>query len=215
MTQEPAIVKGERGQNRRTQSERRAQTRAALIAAGRILFTEHGFAGAGREEIVEHAGLTRGALYHHFSSKEDLFAAVYEEVERDVCTAVVAAAATSGDPVEELRIGARAFLDAAAAPEVRRIMLLDGPAVLSPEVQHEIAQRYGLGLVREVLRAADAAGRLVVGPVDLLAPVLLAALHEAAESIADGADPVGMRAVVESLVNAITTTPTTTPTGTR
>jgi AcrR family transcriptional regulator len=208
MTQEPAIVKGERGQNRRTQSERRAQTRAALIAAGRILFTEHGFAGAGREEIVEHAGLTRGALYHHFSSKEDLFAAVYEEVERDVCTAVVAAAATSGDPVEELRIGARAFLDAAAAPEVRRIMLLDGPAVLSPEVQHEIAQRYGLGLVREVLRAADAAGRLVVGPVDLLAPVLLAALHEAAESIADGADPVGMRAVVESLVNAITTTPT-------
>jgi AcrR family transcriptional regulator len=206
MTQERAIVKGESGHSRRTQSERRAHTRAALIAAGRTLFSERGFAGAGREDIVEHAGLTRGALYHHFASKEDLFAAVYEEVERDLCDAVIVAAAGSSDPVEGLRLGAFAFLDAAATPDVRRIVLLDGPAVLSPEVQHEIAQRYGLGLVREALRAADAAGRLVVGPVDLLAPVLLAALHEAATSIADGEDADGMRAVVESLLQAITTT---------
>jgi AcrR family transcriptional regulator len=205
MTQERAIVKGESGHNRRTQSERRAHTRAALIAAGRSLFSERGFAGAGREDIVEHAGLTRGALYHHFASKEDLFAAVYEEVERDLCDAVIVAAAGSRDPVEGLRLGAFAFLDAAATPDVRRIVLLDGPAVLSPEVQHEIAQRYGLGLVREALRAADVAGRLVVGPVDLLAPVLLAALHEAATSIADGQDADGMRAVVESLLKAITT----------
>lgn len=211
MTQERTIVKGDAGHSRktdhsrRTQAERRAQTRAALIAAGRTLFTEQGFAGAGREEIVERAGLTRGALYHHFASKEDLFAAVYEEIERDLCEAVVVAAAGSSDPVEGLRRGAFAFLDAAATPEVRRVVLLDGPAVLPPEVQHEIAQRYGLGLVREALRAADAAGRLVVGPVDLLAPVLLAALHEAATSIADGQDSAGMRQVVESLLNAITT----------
>ena len=204
MTQEAAIVKGDAGHTRRTQSERRAHTRAALIDAGRILFTERGFAGAGREDIVEHAGLTRGALYHHFASKEDLFAAVYEEVERDLCEAVIVAASGSTDPVEGLRLGAFAFLDAAANPDVRRIVLLDGPAVLAPDVQHEIAQRYGLGLVREALRAADTAGRLVVGPVDLLAPVLLAALHEAATSIADGEDPDGMRAVVESLLTAIT-----------
>src|SRR5205085_8810469 len=95
------------------------------------------------------------------------------------------------DPVEGLRLGAFAFLDAAATPEVRRIVLLDGPAVLPAEVRHEIAQRYGLGLVREALRAADNVGRLAVGPVDLLAPVLLAALHEAATSVADGADAVG------------------------
>lgn len=205
MTQERTIVKGDAGHGRRTQSERRAQTRAALIAAGRLLFTERGFAGAGREEIVERAGLTRGALYHHFASKDDLFAAVYEEIERDLCNAVIAAAAGSDDPVDGLRLGAFAFLDAAATPEVRRVVLLDGPAVLPPDVQHEIAQRYGLGLVREALRAADAAGRLVVGPVDLLAPVLLAALHEAATSIADGADADGMREVVESLLKAITT----------
>jgi AcrR family transcriptional regulator len=210
MTQERTIVKGDAGHirrtdsGRRTQAERRAQTRAALIAAGRTLFTEHGFAGAGREEIVERAGLTRGALYHHFASKEELFAAVYEEVERDLTEAVVVAAMGTSDAVEGLRLGAFAFLDAAATPEVRRIVLLDGPAVLSPEVQHEIAQRYGLGLVLEALRGADAAGRLVVGPVDLLAPVLLAALHEAATEIADGADPDGMRQVVESLLEAIT-----------
>ena len=204
MTQERTIVKGEAGHSRRTQAERRAQTRAALIAAGRTLFTERGFAGAGREEIVERAGLTRGALYHHFASKDDLFAAVYEEVERDLCDAVIAAAAGSDDPVDGLRLGAFAFLDAAAMPDVRRIVLLDGPAVLPVDVLHEIAQRYGLGLVREALRAADAAGRLVVGPVDLLAPVLLAALHEAATSIADGEDPDGMRQVVEGLLKAIT-----------
>jgi AcrR family transcriptional regulator len=204
MIQEATIVKGEAGPNRRTQSERRAHTRAALMAAGRILFTERGFAGAGREEIVERAGLTRGALYHHFASKEDLFGAVYEAVERELTEAVVVAAAAATDPVEGLRLGAFAFLDAAATPEVRRIVLLDGPAVLPPEVRHEIAQRYGLGLVRGALRAADAAGRLAVGPVDLLAPVLLAALHEAATSIADGQDAEGMRAIVESLLTAIT-----------
>jgi AcrR family transcriptional regulator len=210
MTQEATIVKGDAGHNRRTQSERRAHTRGALIAAGRALFTERGFAGAGREEIVERAGLTRGALYHHFASKDDLFAVVYEEVERELTEAVVVAAAASADPVDGLRLGAFAFLDAAATPEVRRIVLIDGPAVLPAEVRHDIAQRYGLGLVREALRAADGVGRLAVGPVDLLAPVLLAALHEAATSIADGADPDGMRAVVESLLTAITTNPSST-----
>src|SRR5436190_10759703 len=139
MTQEQTIVKGDAGHNRRTdhsrrtQAERRAQTRAALIAAGRTLFTERGFAGAGREEIVERAGLTRGALYHHFASKEDLFAAVYEEVERDLTEAVIVAAAATDDPIESLRLGAFAFLDAAATPDVRRIVLLHGPAVLSPD----------------------------------------------------------------------------------
>ena len=204
MTQERTIVKGEGATERRTQSERRAHTRAALLTAGRALFTERGFAGAGREEIVERAGLTRGALYHHFASKEDLFAAVYEEVERELTEAVVAAAAATTDPVEGLRLGAFAFLDAAATPEVRRIVLLDGPAVLPAEVRHDIAQRYGLGLVREALRAADAAGRLAVGPVDLLAPVLLAALHEAATSVADGMRVHDMRTVVDGLVTAIT-----------
>jgi AcrR family transcriptional regulator len=173
--------------------------------AARALFAERGFAAAGREEIVDRAGVTRGALYHHFASKEELFRAVYEEVEAELCDATVAAAGTTRDPVEQLRLGALSFLDAAATPEVRRIVLLDAPAVFAPEVRRALAEQYGLGLVRAALEAADQAGRLRVGPVDALAPVVLAALHEAATSIADGADPASVRSVVEGMIASITT----------
>jgi AcrR family transcriptional regulator len=155
---------------------------------------------------VERAGVTRGALYHHFSSKQDLFAAVYEAVERDLCETVLiaAAGAATDDPVEQLRAGALAFLDAAATPEVRRILLIDAPAVLPVEVRRQFAERYGLGIVRTALRAVDAAGRLAVAPVDQLAPVVLAALHEAAMSIADGDDPQQMRVVVNGVIDRLT-----------
>jgi AcrR family transcriptional regulator len=189
----------------RTQAERRATTRSALVSAARELFAARGYAGAGREEIVERAGVTRGAMYHHFASKEDLFRAVYEAVEAELCTALAEAAMASADPVEQLRLGAKAFLDAAGNPEVRRIVLLDAPAVLPLDVQRELAERYGLGLVREALHHADAAGRLRVGPVDVLAPVLLAALHEAATSAAGGADVTDLHEVVDGLIAAITT----------
>jgi AcrR family transcriptional regulator len=189
----------------RTQAERRAQTRGALIAAARALFAERGFAAAGREDIVERAGVTRGAMYHHFASKDDLFQAVYEEVESELCTAIAIAAGKGDDPVDQLRRGAISFLDAAGTPDVRRIVLLDAPAVLPIDVQRTLAERYGLGMVREALHAAERAGRLAVGPVDALAPVLLAALHEAATSIADGADAADMRAVVDGVLDAITT----------
>ncbi|MGH9026141.1 MAG: TetR/AcrR family transcriptional regulator [Acidimicrobiia bacterium] len=198
-----AAVKRDTGHSR-TQAERRAETRAALIAAGRALFAERGFAAAGREDIVERAGLTRGALYHHFSSKEDLFEAVYEEVEGELCEAIAVAAMAAADPVEQLRLGALSFLDAAATPEVRRIVLLDAPAVLPVEVRRALAERYGLGMVREALRGAERGGRLPLGPVDELALVVMAALHEAATSIADGADATSMRAVVEGLLATIT-----------
>lgn len=145
-------------------------------------------------------------MYHHFASKEALFRGVYEDVERELCDAVAIHAMQSSDPVEQLRLGALAFLDAAATPDVRRIVLLDAPAVLPVELRRSLAEQYGLGLVRETLRAADAAHRLLVGPVDALAPVLLAALHEAATAIADGADAGALRRVVEELIARVTTT---------
>jgi len=204
MTWEAPIVKGDAG-HARTQAERREQTRSALLAAARELFAARGFAAAGREDIVERAGVTRGALYHHFASKEDLFRAVYEQVEDELTAATMTAAVTSHDPVEQLRRGADAFLDAASTPEVRRIVLLDAPAVLPVDVRREMSERHGLGQVRAVLSAIDDAGRLRTGPVPLLAPVVLAALHEAATLVADGADPGSVRAVVDGLVDAITT----------
>ena len=188
----------------RTQAQRRERTRGALIDAGRALFAERGYAGAGREEIVERAGVTRGAMYHHFNSKEALFQAVYEVVEAELCDAIAKSAMASSDPIEQLRLGARAFLDAAATGEVRRIVLLDAPAVLPVDVRRRLSEQYGLGLVREALRHADAAARLNVGPVDALALVVMAVLHEAATAIADGDDPAAMHSVIDGMITAIT-----------
>src|SRR5262245_28491534 len=117
---------------RRTQAERAAETREALIAAARPLFAQHGFADVSLETIVRAAGLTRGALYHHFPDKTELFAATFEQVEAEVATRMgeAIAAANQTDPIEVMRLGATFWLDACADPEIRRIVLVDAPAVL-------------------------------------------------------------------------------------
>ena len=199
-------VKGDGGHpraDRRTQGERRATTRAALLAAGRALFAAKGYAGAGREEIVERAGVTRGAMYHHFASKEDLFRAVYEEVEVEVLEQVARAAMVTTDPLEQLRLGSRAYLDVAARSDVRRICLLDAPSVLSTEYRRAFSERHGLGLVRESLAAAMAAGQIAEQPLDALAHLLLAAILEAATLVAEGADRAEVDAVVDSLLDRL------------
>jgi AcrR family transcriptional regulator len=194
---EVSAVNGEAGHTRRTQAERRASTRAALVAAARELFTERGFAGAGREDIVQRAGVTRGAMYHHFTSKEALFREVYEQIEGELSDQIATAALAAAGPVEALRAGVLAFLDAAVQPDVRRICLLDAPSVLPVELRRELAEKYGLGLVRESLRELMDAGVIAKQPLEPLAHVLLAALHEAAVLVADGHD----RAEVDTVVD--------------
>lgn len=201
---EPVVKRGSEVVTRRTQSERRAATRGALVAAARALFADRGFAGVSREEIVERAGVTRGAMYHYFNSKEDLFRAVYEEVERDLCEAIATTAMAADDPVEQLRLGSVAFLRSAGTGEVRRIAVLDSPAVLDAATRQAIGEQYGLGLVREALAAVDAVGRLAAGPVDQLAPILMAVLHEAATQIADGADETTTIALIDTLIDRVT-----------
>src|SRR4051795_11596117 len=110
-----------------TQSERTEVTRGALIAAARKLFGERGFAAVGTEEVVAAAGVTRGALYHHFRDKRDLFRAVYEASETEMMRRTVAALANVEDPWEELVAGIPACLDACADPALRRISLVDAP----------------------------------------------------------------------------------------
>ena len=188
---------------RRTQAERRAATRAALLAAARELFATKGFAGAGREEIVERAGVTRGAMYHHFSSKEDLFRAVYEEVETEVMSHVADASMVTTDPKESLRLGARAWLEYAAEPAVARICLIDAPAVLDPQVRRELSERYGVGMVRAVLQECMDAGQVTVRPVDPLARIVLAALLEAATLVGEGSDRAEVATIVEAMLDAL------------
>jgi AcrR family transcriptional regulator len=170
------------------------------VRAGRELFAAKGFAGAGREEIVERAGVTRGAMYHHFTSKEALFQAVFEAVEDELTAEVARAALGATDPMEQLRLGALAFLDAASRPEVRRIVLLDAPSVLPTEIRRALSERHGLGLVRESLRTLMATGAIDQQPVDPLAHLLLAALHEAATLVADGAEAAEVSQTVERLL---------------
>lgn len=192
-------VKGDGG-HRRTQQERRDTTRAALRAAARELFATKGFAAAGREEIVERAGVTRGALYHHYASKEELFAAVYEEVEAEAMGRVAEASMAGTDPLDRLRRGAAAYLGIAAEPTFTRICLVDAPAVLAPEVRREVSERHVVGLVQAALEECMDGGQIERQPVAPLARVLLAALMEAATMIAQGVEPRDVAAVVERLL---------------
>jgi AcrR family transcriptional regulator len=160
-------------------------TREALLTVARELFAERGYAQVSTEEIVRAAGVTRGALYHHFSDKADLFAAVYEDVEGDLMERIAASAgAAAADPLGLLRAGASAFLDACEDPAVQQIALLDAPAVLGWERWREIGMRYAFGLVRGGLQEAMDAGQIARQPVDALAHLLLGAIDEGAMLIA-------------------------------
>jgi AcrR family transcriptional regulator len=195
---------------RRTQADRTAATRAALVAAARKLFAEHGYAEVGTERVAQAAGVTRGALYHQFADKADLFAAVLEAVEIDLTTRLIDAVAASAtdDPLAALVAGADAWLDASAEPEVRRIALLDGPAVLGWERWREVGMRHGLGLVTALLTELMDAGAVPAQPIEPLAHVLIGALDEAALYVALAADPARARveagAVLRRLVAAVT-----------
>jgi AcrR family transcriptional regulator len=189
---------------RRTQASRSAATRAALLDAARRLFAAQGYAGAGREEIVELAGVTRGALQHHFGRKQDLFLAVVEELEAELGGQIMTAAAEAGgDPMAELVLGCRAFLDAATDAAFRRIVLLDAPAVLGWQAWRELDARFGLGLVTMALQAAMDAGQMEHQPVEPLAHMLLAALNEGAMLVAQADDQAAARAEVGAAVDKL------------
>jgi AcrR family transcriptional regulator len=198
---------GESG-HRRTQAQRSAATRAALLAAGRALFAERGYASTAREEIVERAGVTRGALHHHFGTKQDLFAAVFEALEAELATRIATAAMAGADPRDQLRRGCHEFLDAALDPAFQRIVLLDAPAVLGWAAWREVDARYGLGLVIEGLRAVEATGTAEQRRVEPLAHLLLAALNEAAMLVAGAPRPERARdevgAIVDQLLDSLT-----------
>jgi len=172
----------------RTQAERRAATRAALVAAGRDLFGARGYDAVSSEEIVAAAGVTRGALYHHFDGKAGLFAAVHEQVEGEIVAGFDLSALADGDPLGALIAAGAQFLDLSLDPSLQRITLLDGPAVLGWEHWHEVEQRHGLGLIEAALNAAAVAGQLWPLPVPEVALMLLGAFMEAALQLARADD---------------------------
>jgi AcrR family transcriptional regulator len=185
----------DRPEKPRTKAEQRRATISALVGAARELFAQQGYAGVGTEEIVQRAGLTRGALYHHFPrGKEQLFQAVLVQVSAETAQAIAQKAAAAADPWDELVIGIDAFLDACTTPDMQRIVLIDGPAVLGWDLWRAIDAEHGLGLLEQAVQQAMDAGRLLSQPARAVAHVLLGALDEAAMVVARADDPVAARA---------------------
>lgn len=177
-------------------------TRTALLDTGRRHFTERGFADVSAEELVRAAGLTRGALYHHFNGKQGLFEAVFEEYEDEAAQRIAAAVAgAGGDPWHRGIAGIRAFLDICAEPGYRQIVLLQGPIALGWQRWRELDQRYLGALLEDGLTAI--LGAAPAHSLPLTAAALYGALTELALTIADAADPAQARDQAVQLVAAM------------
>jgi len=192
---------------RRTQAQRREATRGALIGAGRELFGDRGYDAVSSEEIVAAAGVTRGALYHHFEGKAGLFDAVLEEAEAEIVSGFDLADLAGDDPLGVMVAAAEQFLDLSLDSRLQQITLIDGPAVVGWERWHEIEERHGLGLIAAGLAAAREAGQIRDVPVPEVALMLLGAFMEAALQLARADDQpaardravAGMTALIEGL----------------
>ncbi len=196
---------------RRTQADRSAATRDALIAAARRLFGEQGFADVPTDAIVAAAGVTRGALYHQFADKTALFDAVLGEVEADIARRLAEDVAAAGitDPVDAMRRTVRTWLTICVEPEIRRIALVDGPSVVGWARWREVCQRYVFGLAEVLLAGGIETGRIRAQPVRPLAHVRMGASDEAAMYVAESADPARARAemieVLDGVIDGLTT----------
>jgi AcrR family transcriptional regulator len=175
---------------RRTQADRSAATRDALVAAARRLFAAQGFSEVPTDAIVAAAGVTRGALHHQFADKTALFDAVMQAVEADIAGRLADEVAAAGvsDRVEALRHAVRTWLDICVEPEIHRIALIDGPSVLGWARWREVCQQHVFGLVQALLAQGIELGRIRAQPVRPLAHVLMGAGDEAALYVAEAAD---------------------------
>ena len=169
--------------------EKGKATRDHLIEVARDLFGEHGYEGSSTAAVLDAAGVARGALYHHFETKESLFDAVLNRVMEDIADAAAEAARAAPNPVASLRAGCATWLRMALDPAVQRIALLDPPAVVGWTRWREIDEQHVLGGLRATLHLIAAEGRLPAKEVDVLAHMMLAAVSEAALLIARAEDP--------------------------
>jgi len=189
-----------------TQAERTEATRGRLISTARRLFAEKGFAATSTEEILSEAAVSRGALYHHFPSKTDLFQAAFEQVEDEVTAQVLQAATKDGetDPMRILQVGFGAFLDQCLNPEVQRIVMLDGPTVLGWDLWHELDERYAFGTLKTVLTVAADSGRIEESAVEPLSHLLLGAIMQAGMVVARSDDPLtAKRAMTDTFAGIV------------
>jgi len=184
--------------------ERQAEaTRELLVSIARERFTEQGYAATSIEDIVQRAGVAKGALYHHFSGKDALFRAVYEAVLAEVVSAVTAAALAVQEPWAGVRAGLSAFLDACLEPAFRRIVVLESVSVLQPEVREEGIEHVELPMLQTVLTPLATSNVLPGVAVEPLAHVALGGLYGAALFIARSPDPGTARRQVDVVLDTL------------
>jgi AcrR family transcriptional regulator len=183
--------------------ERGRATRERLIEAAREQFGAAGYEAASLDAILAAAGVKRGALYHHFESKQELFDAVLDREIAEISRRIAKKAGAASDPVESLRIGCREWLRMALDPAVQRIVLIDPPSVVGWTRWRELDELHTLGGLRRNLELIAEQGRLADGDIDLFAHMLLASLSEAALLIARADKPRSALKVGEATVGTL------------
>jgi AcrR family transcriptional regulator len=193
------------GQGRR--AEHASDTRAALLAAARRLFAEQGYDGTGTEQVVAEARVTRGALYHHFRDKADLFRAVMAKTAGEVARQLTGEwlEEPSASPLDDVRQGVSAFLDVCIGGDFQRIVLVDGPRVLGAEAWDQLVDQYGRSLLHKWMNRGMAAGDIDHLPVQPLVRLLIAMLTEASLTIASSPDPAGTRTELGATLDRLLT----------
>lgn len=186
----------------RSNRERTETTRTALLSAARKLFIEKSYAETATPDIVVAAGVTRGALYHHFADKQALFRAVVEQEAAEVAREIEAAP-WSLSARDALLEGGRAFLTAMAVPGRTRLLLLDGPAVLSRAVMDEIDGKHSARTLREGLAIAMSENGMKKLPLDALTALLSSAFDRAALAVEAGAKPADLNAALAAIIDGL------------
>jgi AcrR family transcriptional regulator len=185
----------------RRQQERTDATRRAIVAAARELFAEAGYEATTIDDIARRAGVSKGALYHHYTDKVEVLVAVYENLEAELVESLLAVAAAETEPVAALRAGCHAFLDVCLDPVFRRIALVDAPSALGWERWRSIDARHGFGLLLAGLYAAADRRRVSAEHLEERAHLLLAALIESALLIGRSDDPNATRKTMGILID--------------
>lgn len=195
-----------------TMTKRVAQGRATrdqLIEVATRLFAEQGYEGTSIEAVLTAAGVSRGALYHHFSGKDALFEAVVESVENRVMEELSEMIRDATDPVATLNAAALAWIDLVGDPVIQRIILIDAPSVLGWERWRDLDAQYAFGATRTLLQAISDEGRLPPELVDAFTHMILSAIDAIAMVIARADDPraamANGRAAVQELLRRLLT----------
>jgi AcrR family transcriptional regulator len=177
-----------------------ASTKRALVDVASELFTEQGYAGTSLDEIVAGARVTKGALYHHFSGKQALFEAVFENVEEEASRSIRRAVKGHRDPWEKARAGLRAFLEVCQQPAYRRVVIAEGPAVLGYERYREQEERSTFGIVQDIVAAVLSTYELEQSMVETFSRVFFGAMSAAGSAVTTADDPRRASAEVEAAI---------------